>query len=260
MKNIFLGILSLSVIACTPNYAGRNQIAFMSDSEINKMGAQAFNTLKQKTKESNNKRYNRFAKCISQAIVPFVGGNWEIVVFEDKSLNAFALPGNKIGIHTGLIKLVANQHQLAAVIGHEIGHVIAKHSNERVSQEMLLKGGIGLIGAVAQPASALGQLGMNALGLGAQFGVLLPYSRTHETEADVIGLDLMAKAGFDPRQSVKLWQKMSQASKNSAQPPEFMSTHPAHTTRINGLNKNMSRAMQTYQNAKSLDKTPRCKK
>ncbi|MDQ7091525.1 MAG: M48 family metallopeptidase [Methylococcales bacterium] len=240
--------------ACATSPTGRTQIAFMPDAELNQMGEQAFEELKAKQPISRNANYTQFVNCIASALVQQVGGRWEVVVFEDKTLNAFALPGNKIGVYTGLIQMVDNQDQLAAVIGHEIGHVLAKHSNERISQESALKQGLNILGAIA-PQSTLGQLGLSALGLGAQYGVLLPYSRTHESEADIMGMDLMAKAGFDPRESVNLWEKMSRASQGQ-QTPEFMSTHPAYATRIQDLNNHLLKAVQLYQ--QSAGTRPNC--
>jgi len=231
----------------------------MSDSELDQMGLQAFDNLKAEKPQSKNSQYTNFVICIAEAITHETGGDWEVIVFEDDSLNAFALPGNKIGVHTGLIKLVDNQDQLAAVIGHEVGHVLARHSNERMSQKAAVSQGIGLVSAVGNPTSPLGQLAVSSLGIGAQYGIILPFSRTHESEADIIGLDLMAKAGFDPRQSINLWQKMDQASKGQ-QPDEFMSTHPSHDTRINELSEHMPKAMQFYQQAQSIGKTPHCTK
>jgi len=168
---------------------------------------QAFDNLKKQKSISNNSKYNQLASCIAGAITQQTGGNWEVVVFDDASPNAFALPGNKIGVHTGMITLVDNQDQLAAVIGHEIGHVLARHSNERASQELAVSQGMSIIQAVSAPQTALGQTALGLLGVGAQYGILMPYSRVHESEADMIGVDLMAKAGFDPRQSIGLWQK-----------------------------------------------------
>ncbi len=259
MKKLFTMLACCLLAACATSPTGRMQMTFMPDAEMNQMGAQAFTEIKQQTPVSRNHRYNSFVSCISNAITRQVGGNWEVVVFQDDSLNAFALPGNKIGVHTGLVNLVDNQDQLAAVIGHEVGHVLAKHSNERMSQEAAVKQGLQVIGAVAAPQSAIGQLGVAALGIGAQFGILLPYSRAHESESDIIGLDLMAKAGFDPRQSVVLWQKMSRASKG-ASPPEFLSTHPAHDTRIQELSRNVPAAMRTYQQAQARGQRPNCRK
>ena len=241
-----------------PALQAEANLLFMPDAQINQMGIQAFDTLKKEKPVSNNSQYNQVANCISQAITTELGGNWEVVVFEDKSPNAFALPGNKIGIHTGMLTLVDNQDQLAAVIGHEIGHVLAKHSNERASQEMAVNSGMAMIQAVGAPQSALGQTAFGLLGVGAEYGILMPYSRVQESEADIIGVDLMAKAGFDPRQSITLWQKMEQASQGQ-QPIEFMSTHPAHATRIQNLEQHMPQAMGLFQQAQATGKQPRCK-
>jgi predicted Zn-dependent protease len=251
-------ITSCLLSACITSPTGRSQLIFMPDAQINQMGLQAFDTLKKEKPVSNNTQYNQVATCISQAIIKEQGGNWEVVVFEDKSPNAFALPGNKIGIYTGMLTLVDNQDQLAAVIGHEVGHVLAKHSNERASQEMAVNSGLALIQAVGAPQSALGQTAFGLLGVGAEYGILMPYSREQESEADIIGVDLMAKAGFDPQQSVTLWQKMEQASQDQ-QPVEFMSTHPAHATRIQNLEQHMPQAMGLYQQAQAMGKQPRCK-
>lgn len=251
-------ITSCLLSACVTSPTGRSQFMVMPDAQINQMGLQAFATLKKEKPVSHNSQYNQVADCISQAIIKELGGNWEVVVFKDKSPNAFALPGNKIGIHTGMIKLVDNQDQLAAVIGHEVGHVLAKHSNERASQEMAVNSGMALIQAVAAPQSALGQTAFGLLGVGAEYGILMPYSREQESEADIIGMDLMAKAGFDPRQSVTLWQKMSQATQGQ-EPIEFMSTHPAHATRIQNLEARMPQAMSVYQQAQANGKQPHCK-
>lgn len=255
--SVLLSALLLSACATSPT--GRSQFIMMPDAQIDNMGLQAFDTLKKEKPVSKNGKYNRLVNCIAQAIGAEIGmGQWEVVVFNDKSPNAFALPGNKIGVHTGLITLVANQDQLAAVMGHEVGHVLAKHSNERASQEMAMNQGLAMVQALAgAPTTALGQLGFGLLGVGAQYGILMPYGRTQESEADIIGIDLMAKAGFDPRESIGLWQRMEQASQGN-QPTEFMSTHPSHATRIQDLEQHMPQAMSYYQQAHAMGKQPRC--
>jgi predicted Zn-dependent protease len=250
-------VLATLLSSCATSPTGRSQFIMLPDNQINQMGLQAFDTLKSDKKISYNTQYNQATTCIANAITQIVGGNWEVVVFEDKSPNAFALPGNKIGVYTGMLQLVDNQEQLAAVIGHEIGHVLAKHSNERASQEMAVSQGLNILQAMTMPTSALGQLGFGLLGVGAEYGVLKPYGRTQESEADMIGVDLMAKAGFDPRQSIGLWQKMDQATQGQ-QPVEFMSTHPSHATRIQDLQQHMPQAMGLFQQAQSLGKQPRC--
>ncbi len=256
-KKIFPILVTCLLSACITSPTGRSQLVFMPDAQINQMGLQAFDDLKKQKPISTNSKYNQVTSCIAGAITREIGGNWEVVVFEDATPNAFALPGNKIGVHTGMLKLVDNQDQLAAVIGHEVGHVLAKHSNERASQEMAVNQGLSIIQAVSQPQTALGQTALGMLGVGAQYGILMPYSRTHESEADTIGVDLMAKAGFDPQQSIGLWQKMDRASQGQ-QPIEFMSTHPSHATRIQDLEKRMPQAMGLFQQAQAAGKQPHC--
>lgn len=260
LKKILLSLLiTLIVSACATSPTGRSQFIYMSDQEVDQMGTQSFTDLKGKNSLSKNGAYNQFAQCVAKAITHEVGGQWEVVVFEDESLNAFALPGRKIGIHTGLINLVDNQDQLAAVVGHEIGHVLARHSNERLSQETAVSGGLSIIQGMTQPETALGKTALGLLGVGAQYGVILPYSRIHESEADSIGLELMAKAGFNPQQSVALWLKMDHAAQGG-QPIEFMSTHPSHASRIDNLNQHMNKAVQLQQQAHSAGKQPHCSK
>jgi predicted Zn-dependent protease len=252
-------LLLVFVTACATTPTGRSQLAFMPDSEMDAMGLQAFDNLKKEKPISGSNRNIQFVQCISDAITREVGGEWEVVVFDDSSLNAFALPGRKIGVHTGLIDLVDNQDQLASVIGHEVGHVLAKHSNERMSQKMGAQMGISLVTAVAAPQTAMGQTAISLLGVGAQYGIIMPFSRLHESEADIIGIELMAKAGFNPAESITLWQKMAQASQGG-QPAEFLSTHPSHATRIDDLRAHLPKAMKLKQQANAVGKTPQCVK
>ena len=162
---------------CTTSPTGRSQLVLMPDSEINQMGLQAFTTIKKETKIERSTGTNQYVQCVVQAITREVGGNWEVVVFDDTDANAFALPGGKIGVYTGMLKVAENQDQLATVIGHEVAHVLAHHSNERVSQKFAVEQGLNLINAIASPQSGTGQTLMGLLGVGAQYGVLLPYSR-----------------------------------------------------------------------------------
>jgi len=256
LKKITSALITVWLLAaCVTSPTGRSQFIAMPEAQIDQMGLQTFSALKNEKPISRNKQFNRLTHCIANAITQQTGGKWEVVVFQDTSFNAFALPGNKIGVYTGLIQLVGgNQDQLAAVIGHEVGHVLAKHSNERASQQMVVQQGMGII-----QQTALGQnpATLGLLGLGAQYGVLMPFSRTQESEADRIGQDLMSKAGFDPRQSIALWQKMEQASRGQ-QPVEFMSTHPSHATRIQELEQRMPQAMALFQQAQAAGRQPRC--
>jgi len=211
-------IMIISVSACTTSPTGRNQVLLYSDAQLSQSGVQAFSNMKQETPVSRQGSANRFVQCIADNIIRQLDKHnapeeWEVVVFDSDQVNAFALPGRKIGVYTGLLQVATNQHQVAAIIGHEVGHVLAQHGNERMSQSTL----IGISQEVVGQALALGNVRqtpaiMSALGLGVQVGLTLPFSRSHESEADVIGLDLMAKAGFDPRQSIKLWENMNAAS------------------------------------------------
>ncbi|HBV20455.1 MAG TPA: peptidase [Nitrosomonas sp.] len=259
IRTMIILLMLVMMTACATSPTGRSQLIFMPDNEVDAMGLQAFDNLKSEKSINRNVQENAFVQCIADAITREVGGDWEVVVFEDETLNAFALPGNKIGVHTGMVDMVDNQDQLASVIGHEVGHVLAKHSNERMSQKLGAQVGVSLIAAVAAPQTALGQTAVSLLGVGAQYGVIMPFSRLHESEADNIGVELMAKAGFDPRESITLWQKMAQASQG-AQPIEFLSTHPSHATRIEDLQALMPQAMVLMQQAHAAGKNPRCAK
>jgi predicted Zn-dependent protease len=258
--------LLILLAACASSPLGRKQLMLQSDGDMNKMGEQSFEELKKTTPIEKDAAINAYVRCVALPITRAltadqkskVGVNdWEIVVFKDPTANAFALPGGKIGVHTGIIPVAKTDAQLAAVLGHEVGHVIARHGNERVSQGMLAQGGLVIADFLSGKASPQKkQLIMAAVGAGAQYGVLLPYGRTQESEADLIGLDLMSRAGFDPQQSVELWKNMN-ASGGSA-PPEFMSTHPSGETRIRDLNSHMAENMPKYQAAKKAGLNPHC--
>lgn len=192
-------------------------------------------------------------RCVADAITAPLGGRWEVVVFRADDPNAFALPGGKIGVNSGIFRVARNQDQLATVIGHEVAHVVAQHANERISTAYATQTGLSLLGALAGPQQA--QL-LAMLGLGAQVGILMPWGRDQEREADLIGLDLMADAGFDPRQSLELWRNMEAVA--GEQPPEFLSTHPAQGTRIQDLSARMPQALARMQEARAQGRVPGC--
>jgi len=181
--------------------------------------------------------------------------SWEVEVFNDDSANAFALPGGKIGVHTGLLKVAVNQDQLATVIGHEVAHVLAGHSNERASTNLATQGALEALNVLSGPASPAKSRTLAVLGVGAQVGVLLPFSRAQESEADVLGLDLMARAGFDPRQGPALWENMARVG---GSPPELLSTHPSSATRIAALRQRVEIAMPLRKQARAKGKQPTC--
>jgi predicted Zn-dependent protease len=259
-----LALLGLLALACETSPTGRSQLIVVSDDQMREMGVASFEQLKQEKPISTSSAKKAYVSCVARAVTSALGGgyqgaSWEVVLFEDESANAFALPGGKIGVFTGLLDVAKNQHQLATVLGHEVAHVTARHSAERVSQgtaAQLLAQGVSAAGLV-NPASTAGQATLAALGLGLEYGVLKPYGRTQESEADLIGLDYMARAGFDPAESVALWQNM--AAGGGAQPAEFLSTHPSHATRIADLQKRIPQARLLQQQARAAGRNPSCK-
>ncbi len=249
---------TLLLFSCSTTPTGRSQLAIISDTEVDAMGVASYEKLKQELPLSTNKNIKNYVVCIANQMIPYVKqapkiNQWEVTVFADQQANAFALPGYKIGVYEGLLKYAVNQHQVAAVIGHEIGHVIAHHGRERLSTQMATNVGIQLGAVLLGVENPNDSWAVKAAALGAQYGVALPFSRAHESEADFIGIELMAKAGFDPRESVQLWKNMSKGGKAG---PEFLSTHPSNKTRIADLNSAMNKAMQIY-NARKANK-PRC--
>lgn len=260
-KSILTVFFVLTLSACVTSPTGRHQVMLVSDGQMSAMGAKAYSDIKTKQKVINpNHPQARYVRCIADAIVAELDDKqrqgWEVNLFAENSPNAFALPGKKIGVHTGMLKVASNQHQLAAVMGHEVGHVLAKHGAERVSIGMATKTGTQLLQAITGTDTETKKMAYGLLGLGTRFGVALPYSRAHESEADGMGIRLMAKAGFNPEGSVQLWQNMAKLGGNSA--PEFMSTHPANQTRIRQLQAKMQEAKGLYQQALAQGKKPNC--
>ena len=255
--------ICLCLAACATSPTGHRQLQLFSTNEMAQLGDESYTQIKQQTPVSQNPAINNYVVCVTQAltrVVPPPQGSksWKVTVFQKNEANAFALPGGNIGVYTGMLKVTQNEAQLAAVLGHEIGHVEAHHANARLSTEYATQAGLNLVGALAgAPDSATSKQVMSLLGLGAQVGIILPYSRAQETEADQLGLQYMAKAGFDPRQAVNLWQNMEKQASGQA-PPQFLSTHPASAARIQDLEKHMPQAMTLYEQAKAQGRNPQC--
>ncbi len=252
--------------ACATSPLGRKQLKMMPESQMESMGVQAFAEMKSKQSIERDPEWNRYIRCIALPIAARSDSNlppekWEVVLFQDSSANAFALPGGKIGVHVGLLRVAQTDAQLATVLGHEVGHVIASHSNERVSETLAVQLGLAGTAAILSPSGKKNEQNVNlllaALGVGAQFGILLPHSRGQESEADIIGLKLMARAGFDPRESTTLWKNMIQEAGGRA-PPEFLSTHPASENRIKNLESEIPDVMPEFEAVQAAGKTPRC--
>lgn len=248
------------VVACTVSPTGRKQLLLFPEGEVATLGATAFTQQKQATPASRDTAKKQYVQCISNQLLVAMGENpseWEVVLFEDKQINAFALPGRKIGVYTGLLDVAGTPDMLAAVIGHEIGHVIARHSNERLSTQYAAQTGLAVIQALGGEMTEQKKMIYGALGLGAQYGIILPYGRKQELEADRIGLELMARSGFNPKEAVTLWENMSRAG--SGQPPQFLSTHPSNQTRINDLQTAMPGAVALQAQARASGIVPRCR-
>lgn len=252
-------IASIALVACAVSPTGRKQLLIFPDAEVSTMGATAFDQQKAETPASKDAKATAYVQCVAGRLLKTMGQNpseWEVVLFDSKQVNAFALPGKKIGVYSGLLAVANSQDMLAAVVGHEIGHVIAKHSNERLSTQFATQQGMAIIQQLGGEMTEGKKLLYGALGLGAQYGIVLPYGRKQESEADIVGLELMANAGFDPRQSVALWQRMSQANPN--QPPQWLSTHPSNDARINDLQAHMASAVALQQKARASAAAPSC--
>ena len=262
-----IGLLALTSGCETNPYTGRSQLLMTSVSQEMQMGAQAYSQVKSdpKVKLSQDPREIEPVKRVASHIIEAAKRSkyaeeakqfqWEVTVIkDDKTMNAFALPGGKIAVYTGIFPVAKTEAGLAAVLGHEVTHALARHGAERMSQGQLTNAALQVVGAAAGVIGVnplLSQGAMAALGAGAQVGVLLPFSRKHESEADYIGILLAADAGYDPRESVHLWERMEQLSGGGG-PAEFLSTHPGHETRIEQLQKWMPEAMGIYQSKQPI--------
>lgn len=267
MKKTLVALTTLTLLGgcqLTQSPTGRTQALMYSNADMNTLGAQSFEEMKKKEKIVTDPRITGYVGCIADAITANVDASygvtkWEVVVFDSPQINAFALPGGHIGVYTGLMGVATSADQLAAVMGHEVGHVLANHSNERLSRNKFTNMGMQIANGAFDLAGVKNKkLYMQGLGLGAQYGVTMPFGRKQESESDTIGLNLMAKAGFEPQASVTLWQAMAKASGGN-QPMEFLSTHPSNERRINDLTKNMNAANALYNQAVSAGKRPNCK-
>ncbi len=262
---IMASVISVSALTggCETNpYTGRSQLLMTTVAEEMQMGTYAYNQVKTdpKMKQSQDPREIEPVKRVAARIIEAAKRSkyaeiarqfqWDVTVFKaDKTANAFALPGGKMAVYTGIFPVAKNEAGLAAVMGHEVVHALARHGAERMSQQQLTNAALQVASAAAGASGgggAMSQAAMAALGVGAQVGVLLPFSRKHESEADYIGILLAADAGYDPRESVHLWERMEQLSGGNG-PAEFLSTHPGHETRIEQLKKWMPEAMAIYQ-------------
>ncbi len=220
---------------------GRSQLILLPESQDAQMGLSAYQQIKSESRISNDPELNRRVQEVGRriaAVSPHPEYDWEFTLFENDEPNAFALPGGKVGVNTGLFKVAKNDDQLAAVMAHEVGHAIARHGAERVSQQMVMQIGLAGLGL------GLGnQAYVDLAAAAATLGLILPFSRGQEAEADHIGLIYMAEAGYDPRESIELWRNFESLG---GAPPEFLSTHPSPGSRIERLQAQMPEALAIY--------------
>lgn len=261
---ITVALAALTVAACSTSPTGRQQLVLKSDAALEQEGARQFAMIRDKAPLVQDAATIEYVSCVANAIVNEVEGDdadlpWEMAVVNQPDVNAHVLPGGKIVVKAGLLGIADNQHQLAAVLGHEVAHVTARHANERASRATVTGTGVEIAALILGGGYANQTRGAyEALSAGASLGVMNPFSRKQETEADVVGLEYMAKAGFDPRESVELWKRMN--ARNESQIPEYMSTHPSGETRIDTLVAQYPKALVLYNEAQANGKYPNCKR
>jgi len=263
MKKIVFLMLILAVGCAVAPITGRKQFVVIPADQIQSLSAQSYAQVLKENKVSNNQQYlssvRNVGTKLTQAVERYMqqnnmqsalqGMQWQYTVLQSKEVNAWCMPGGQIAFYEGIMPICADENGIAVVMGHEIAHAIAQHGNERMSQQLALQlGGVALSEALSTKSETTQQIAMAAFGAGSALGVILPYSRTHEYEADELGLYFMAMAGFDPRTSPAFWERM--VSQGGSRPPEFLSTHPDPANRIKAMNRKMSKALQYYQGKK----------
>ncbi|HBR94676.1 MAG TPA: hypothetical protein DEA90_10980 [Opitutae bacterium] len=248
---LLASIIFLGAGCHTVPQTGRSALHLVPADQLASMASTQFGQLKQETPISRDPNYNAMVQRVGERIAyvaapDMPNAQWEFVVFDDpEQINAFAMPGGKVAVYTGIFKVAQTDDDLAIVMGHEVAHVAAGHGNERVTQQLLAAGvALALQFGTKDMDSSDRTMIMAAYGAGATLGVILPYSRYHESEADEIGLIYAAKAGYDPRAAIGFWERMDAQSGGST--PEFLSTHPAGSTRIQKLNELMPKAYEIY--------------
>jgi predicted Zn-dependent protease len=266
-----LGLIIVMAIACSVNpLTGRKQLSLVDAGTVNQLSADQYKQVKQTSKilsPATNKdaaMVTRIGSRIAEAITNYYselglanhlqGYSWEYILIDEPTVNAWCMPGGKIAVYTGLLPVTQNEAALAVVMGHEVAHAIAEHGRERMSTGLIQQmGGIALSVALMNKPAETQNLFMSAYGLGSEAGMMLPFSRANELEADKLGLKYSALAGYDPREAIPLWQRMAKAG-GGQKPPEWLSTHPAEENRIKELEKMMPEALAMYQGKVNKDK------
>lgn len=265
MRNALILASTLCLLAgCATTPGGRSQLLLVDERQAGAMGIEAFAQIRERGTIADDARLRGHVDCVTRALIDQLPPawqrlDWEVELFVDPAANAFALPGGKVGVNTGMLDLAADQDRLAAVIGHELAHVVYRHGAERMSQQLVAQAGLSAAALLADARSPdNSRLLLGALGAGAQVGVLLPFSRHHETEADLEGQRLMARAGFDPAAALALWQAMD--AQGGARPPTWLSTHPNPGGRLRALQEELPASRVLFEQARSTGRQPQCRR
>ena len=263
-----LGAIVILAISCAVNpFTGRNQLALVDSGTVNQLAAEEYAKVKQTSKtlspatNPNAAMVVRVGSRVAKGITDYYtekglgqylsAMRWEYMLIDEKTVNAWCMPGGKIAVYTGLLPVTLNEDALAVVIGHEVAHAIAEHGKERMSQGLVQQlGGMALSVALSSKPAETQSLFMTAYGLGSEVGAMLPFSRSNEMEADKLGLTFCALAGYNPEEAIPLWKRM-EALSGSQKPPEFLSTHPTEANRIEQLQKLMPEAVAIYESKKA---------
>jgi predicted Zn-dependent protease len=240
--------LAASLIACqTVEHTGRTQLAILSDDEEIQLGTEAYQKILAEARISSDARWSGVVARCGQRIAAVAERPhfpWEFKLVDDpKTVNAFCLPGGKVAFYTGILSICEDEKGIAVVMGHEVAHAVARHGNEKVSRALILQGGL----SIAAVLTGMKDEGSQVAGAVVDLWLERPHGRDQESEADRIGLTLMAKAGYDPREAPKFWQRMQERSKGQGEVPQFLSTHPSHETRIKDLEFWMDEALPLYE-------------
>jgi len=262
MRTSIISLLLLAASCTVVPLTGRKQLTAIPNSQMISLSADSYSQVLREKKISQNQGYvtrvrqtgNRLTAAVEKYLKEnnmqssLEGFSWQYNVLVSDELNAWCMPGGQIAFYEGIMPVCADDNGIAVVMGHEIAHAIARHGNERMSQQLVIQmGGIALSEALKTQKEATQQLALLAFGIGSKVGVELPYSRTHEAEADELGLYFMAMAGYDPATAPAFWERMK--AKSSARIPEFLSTHPDPSNRISDLKKHMPKALAYYRNS-----------
>jgi len=263
IQSLLILIILTSIGCSTVPLTGRRQLSLVPESDVMALSLIEYDKFIKSNKLSTDKNKSALVKKVGERIAKAVeaymasaglsknldGYKWEFNLVEDPSVNAWCMPGGKVVVYTGLLPVTQTEAALAAVMGHEIAHAVARHGNERMSDQMFIQyGSAGLSAALAQKSTQTQQIALGAFGIVSQGGFILPFSRLHEYEADYMGIIFMAMAGYDPNESIPFWERMSQ--KGGSKQPEFLSTHPVDQNRIDRLKSKMPDAMAYYKKTK----------